>query len=167
MCHEINLTSFSSIICVTFPSTSYIFLHYALFFNISNYIINISDFFLSPKVYIEMEGGMQSDGYVALDNFVFEHRSECPTFPHYAVPGYTTTTAAPTQPSFPNCDFEGGECGWMATEGPVRWTRTDDSQLVANNQTAPAPGHGNLQVHFLKLKGIGSRDWGGLQIVSL
>jgi hypothetical protein len=55
MCHEINLTSFSSIICVTFPSTSYIFLHYALFFNISNYIINISDFFSFPK-------GLHRDG---------------------------------------------------------------------------------------------------------
>jgi hypothetical protein len=82
-----------------------------------------------------------TEGFVAVDDFVFRPSDICEVLPPDHV-----TTAAPTQPGFPNCDFEGGECGWMATEGPVRWTRTDNTQLVANNQTAPGPGHGNLQV---------------------
>ena len=93
-----------------------------------------------------MEGGEREDGYVALDNFVFEHRTDCPSFPHFAVPGYSTTTPGPTQPAFPSCDFEEGDCGWVAADGPVHWTRTDDSQLAANNQTIPAPGHGESAV---------------------
>jgi hypothetical protein len=90
-----------------------------------------------------MEGGIKTDGYVALDNFIFESRPECPTFPDFARPSFTTsTTAAPTQPAFPACDFEEGECGWLPTQGAVRWTRVDDSQLAANNQTVPAASHG-------------------------
>ena len=100
--------------------------------------------YLPRQVYIEMEGDLKTDGYVALDNFVFEQRAECPTFPDYARPSYSTTTAAPTQPAFPACNFEEGECGWLAADGPVRWNRVDDAQLAANNQTVPPGVHGKL-----------------------
>lgn len=102
---------------------------------------------IATEVYIEMEGGIKTDGYAALDNFVFEQRAECPTFPSYANPSYSSTTTAETttRPAFPACDFEEGECGWTATDGPVRWTRVDNSQLAANNQTQPPSGHGYFE----------------------
>jgi hypothetical protein len=92
---------------------------------------------------------MGVNGFVAVDDIAWVNNDRCETKPAWADPEATTTqepptstTGAPTQPAFPACDFEEGECGWLPTQGPVRWTRVDDSQLAANNQTVPAASHG-------------------------
>ena len=55
-------------------------------------------------------------GYAALDSIKFESSPECEIIPPAADPSQSTTTPPIT---FPDCQFEKDECGWVKEDGAV------------------------------------------------
>ena len=75
-------------------------------------------------------------GYAALDSIKFESSPECPTLPPSANPAQSTT--APPGLTFPDCQFEEDECGWVKEEEAVmKWRRTNKLELESEGLESP------------------------------
>ena len=75
-------------------------------------------------------------GYAALDSIKFESSPECETIPPAADPSQSTTTTPPL--TFPDCQFEEDECGWVKEEGAVmEWRRTNKLELDGEGLESP------------------------------
>ena len=75
-------------------------------------------------------------GYIAVDDFTFEHSSEdaefCKIRPDDATPTSTTaspTTTSSTEPQLPSCLFDSDACGWEIFGEDFRWYITNTSYL--------------------------------------
>ena len=78
----------------------------------------------------------ETTGYAALDSIKFESRPECETLPPAADPGQSTTSTPPL--TFPACQFEKDECGWVMEEGSVmKWRRTNKAELDGEGLDSP------------------------------
>ena len=75
-------------------------------------------------------------GYAALDSIKFESSPGCETIPPSAAPGQSTTTTPPL--TFPDCQFEEDECGWVKEEeAAMKWRRTNKLELEADGLDSP------------------------------
>ena len=91
------------------------------------------------------------DGYVAVDDFTFEHGYDdakyCTTKPDSATPhsttmSPTTTTAPPV--ILPSCQFETDTCGWQVYGLQFIWYITNNTGLNAEDKPGPlGPASGN------------------------
>ena len=75
-------------------------------------------------------------GYAALDSIKFESSPECEIIPPAADPSQSTTTTPPL--TFPACQFEKDECGWVKEDGAVmKWRRTNKLELEGEGLDSP------------------------------
>ena len=75
-------------------------------------------------------------GYAALDTIKFDVSSGCPTIPPTADPSQSTTS--PPSLTFPDCQFEEDECGWVKEEEAVmKWRRTNKLELDGEGLESP------------------------------
>ena len=88
------------------------------------------------------------DGYVAIDDFTFEHGYDdakyCTIRPDSASPH--STTASPTEPPviLPSCQFETDTCGWEAFGLEFLWEITNTTVLDVEDKPRPlGPTSGN------------------------
>ena len=76
------------------------------------------------QVIFEIDVGDDRNGYVAIDNIIFDAKDifTCPTKPEYANPWTTAEPPTTTATLFPNCNFEEGSlCDWTLDEGLYPW----------------------------------------------
>ena len=89
--------------------------------------------------------GDGSDGYISLDDFVFnfnELPALCGVFPPTAAinpttDGSTPQTTSSIKPNFQNCEFEKDTCEY-SSPSETKWIRTNNEEL--SNANKPGPG---------------------------
>ena len=91
------------------------------------------------------------DGYVAVDDFTFEHGYDdekyCTIKPDSATPHSTTmspTTSTEAPVILPGCQFETDTCGWMVYGLQFVWYLTNNTGLDIDGKPSPlGPASGN------------------------
>ena len=84
------------------------------------------------------------NGYVALDDFTFEHTEFCDIKPDDATPTTSTATPTTTLPHLPSCQFEQDACEWETFGLRFKWFITNNSNLDSAGQLGPlGPSAGN------------------------
>ena len=72
---------------------------------------------------IEAKAGNSRDGFVTIDNIIFDAKDifTCPIKPDYANP-FTTPAPTSTTALFPACNFdEGSLCDWSLDPSTLPW----------------------------------------------
>ena len=77
--------------------------------------------------------------YVAVDDFQFQFDSEdCEMIPAVASPTPSSSTTSSPSPSFPDCQFEEDECGWLKDPvAAMKWERKTKEEL--DNESLDGP----------------------------
>ena len=87
-------------------------------------------------------------GYIALDEFKFEHSSGdaeyCTIRPDDATPTVTTTAPPTPHPHLPSCDFEQDACNWEIMGLAFKWEIVNDTVLDDNSLLGPVNSAGNF-----------------------
>ena len=78
--------------------------------------------------------------YVAVDDFQFQFDSEdCSMIPAVASPSPASSTTSFPSPSFPSCQFEEDECGWLKDPvAAMKWERRTKEELDNEGMDGPA-----------------------------